>query len=142
MLSVFLVRHCFFSSLFFTTAPAGDLLLKYELEQVPLGIQDFNEYYNHLNSIADFLCFSFAQSAGAVEYTDCFSAEEWDIPKECPAYDTKQSDGEVPVMQELWRMRNTHSLQSLSGPLCSGVIAPDRVLSMGQTELNSILMLK
>ena len=25
-------------------------------------------------------------------------------PNECPVYDTKQSDGEVPVMQELWGM--------------------------------------
>ena len=30
-----------------------------------------------------------AQSAGAVEYTDCFYAEE------CPGYDTKQSDGTI-----------------------------------------------
>ena len=26
---------------------------------------------------------------------------------ECPDYDTKQSDGEVPVMLGLWRMRST-----------------------------------
>ena len=31
------------------------------------------------------------QRSGAAEYTDCTSAE-------CPGYDTKQSDGEVPVM--------------------------------------------
>ena len=38
-----------------------------------------------------------ALSAGDVEYTDrCKPA-----PNECPRYDTKQSDGEVPVMQEL-----------------------------------------
>ena len=29
---------------------------------------------------------------------------------ECPVYDTKQSDREVPVMLELWGMRNTSSL--------------------------------
>ncbi len=34
-----------------------------------------------------------AQSAGAVEYTDCTSAEGQDPPNECPGYDTKQSDG-------------------------------------------------
>ena len=34
------------------------------------------------------LCIS--QSEGALEYTD--------TPNECPGYDTKQSDGEVPVM--------------------------------------------
>ena len=44
-----------------------------------------------------------AQSAGDVEYTDCFSAEGYDPPpNECPGYGTKQSDGEVPVILELW----------------------------------------
>ena len=38
-----------------------------------------------------------ALSAGAVEYTDYISAE-------CPGYDMKQSDGEVP---EIWGMRST-----------------------------------
>ncbi len=37
-------------------------------------------------------------------------------------------------------MRRTPSLPSLSGPLWSGVVAPDRVLSMGQIELNFVLM--
>ena len=43
-----------------------------------------------------------AQSAGAVEYTDCKTP-----PNECPGYDTKQSDGEVPAVLELWGMRST-----------------------------------
>ena len=51
----------------------------------------------------------------------------------------KQSDGEVPVMLELWRMQST---PSLPGPLWPGMVAPDRVLSMGQIELNCVLMLK
>ena len=51
------------------------------------------------------------QSAGAVEYTDCFSAEEYDSPNKCPGYDTKQSDDEAPGM------RSTPSLPSLPGPL-------------------------
>ncbi len=40
--------------------------------------------------------------AGAVEYTDCFSAEG-DPPatNECPVYDTKQYDGELLVMLKL-----------------------------------------
>ena len=59
-----------------------------------------------------------AQSAGAVEYTDCFSAEGWDPPtNECPGYDTKQSDGEVPAVLELSGMRSTPSLPLLPGPL-------------------------
>ena len=37
----------------------------------------------------------------AVEYTDCFSAKRQDPhpTNECPGYDTKQYDGEVPVME-------------------------------------------
>ena len=50
---------------------------------------------------------------------------------ECPGYDTKQSDGEVPVMLGLWGIRSTPSLPSLPSSLWSGVVAPDRVLSMG-----------
>ena len=43
-------------------------------------------------------------------------------------------DGVVPVMLELCGMRCTPSLPSLPGPLRPGVVAPDRVLFMGQTE--------
>ena len=42
-----------------------------------------------------------AHSDWAVEYTDCFSTVGLDSPNKCPRYDTKQSDGEVPVMLEL-----------------------------------------
>ena len=38
-------------------------------------------------------------------------------------------------------MQSTFSLLLLPGPLKPGVVAPDRVQSMGQTELNSVLML-
>ena len=37
-------------------------------------------------------------------------------------------------------MRNTLLLPSLPGPSRPGVVAPDRVLSMGQIEVNCILM--
>ena len=58
----------------------------------------------------------FAQLAGAVEYINCTSAEGYNPPppNECPEYDTKQSDGEVPVMLELWGMQSTLSLPSLA----------------------------
>ena len=46
----------------------------------------------------------FAQLAGAIEYTNCISAEGEDSPNESPEYDTKQSDGEASVMLELWGM--------------------------------------
>ena len=42
-----------------------------------------------------------------VEYTDCFSAEWSNSPNEIPGYDTKQSDGEVPVKQEVGGMWST-----------------------------------
>ena len=61
--------------------------------------------------------------------------------KECPAYDTKQSDCEARVMLELWEMQSTPSLPSLPGPFWPGAVAPDRVISMGQIELNCVFML-
>ena len=49
----------------------------------------WNKTVWHLN-----LCI--AQSAGAVEYTDCTSAEGVrPPPNECPGYDIKQSDGTI-----------------------------------------------
>ena len=47
-------------------------------------------------------------------------------------YDTKQSDGDVPVMLELWGMWSTPSLLLIPGPPRPGVVAPDRVQSMSQ----------
>ena len=44
-------------------------------------------------------------------------------------------------MLKLWGMRSTLSLPSLPGPLWPGVVAPDRVLSMGPIELNCVLMI-
>ena len=44
-------------------------------------------------------------------------------------------------MLELWGMRSTPSLPSLVCPLWLEVVASDRVLSMGQIELNYVLML-
>ena len=38
------------------------------------------------------------QSAEAVEFTDCISAEGKDYSNDCPGYDTKPSDGEALVM--------------------------------------------
>ena len=46
-------------------------------------------------------------------------------------YDPKKSDSEVPVLQELWGMRSTLSLPLLPGPLLLGMVAPDRVQSVG-----------
>ena len=77
--------------------------------------------------------------AGAVEYTDCIFAEgNIPTPNKCPEYDTNQSDGEAPVMLELWRIGSTPLLPLLPGPFLPRVGAPDVVLSMGQIELLDI----
>ena len=55
---------------------------------------------------------------------------------ERPVYDTKQSDGEVLAMLELWGMQSAPSLTSFPGPLWLRMVAPDRVLSIGQIEVN------
>ena len=56
-------------------------------------------------------------------------------------YDTKQSDGEVPIILELWGMRSISSFPSIPGQLSPGVVAPDSFLPMGRIELKCILML-
>ena len=45
-------------------------------------------------------------------------------------------------MLELWGMQCTPLLPSLPGPLEPKVVASDRVLSMGQIELNCVITLK
>ena len=60
---------------------------------------------------------------------------------ECPGYDTKLSDGEIPVMLEVWGMWSTPLLPLFLGPLWLRAVSLDRVLSMDQIELNCILML-
>ena len=60
---------------------------------------------------------------------------------ESPGYGTKQSDGEVPVMLELWGMQSTPSLPSLPGPHWPRVVAPDKGPIYGLNRTNGILML-
>ena len=44
----------------------------------------------------------------AVEYTDSIPAKRYiPTPNECPRNDIKQSEGEAPVILELWGMRST-----------------------------------
>ena len=62
-------------------------------------------------------------------------------PNECSGYDTKQPDGEVLVMLELWVMQSTPLLPSLPGPLWPGEVTPNMVLSMSQIELKCVLQL-
>ena len=64
------------------------------------------------------LTLGIAQLAGTVEYSDCTSAEGVRIhTTKYTGYDTKQSDGEVPVMLALLGIWSTSSLPSFSGPL-------------------------
>ena len=44
-------------------------------------------------------------------------------------------------MLELWGMWSTPSLPSLPGPPWPGVVAPDRLISIDQIELNCVHML-
>ena len=90
------------------------------------------------NLLPAFLCSCWAK---AVEYTDCFFAEGYDSPNDFPGYDTKQSDGEVPVMLELQGMQSTPSLPSLPATFWPRAVAPYRVQSMSRIELNTLLML-
>ena len=75
-------------------------------------------------------------------FNSLISAEGWDSPNDCPGYDTK------PIWWwhssntgALGGIRSTPSLSSLPDLLWPGVVATDRILSMGQIELNSILKL-
>ena len=51
---------------------------------------------------------------------------------------TKKSDGEVPVILELWWMQSAPSLPSLRVSLWPGVVAADRVVSISRKELFDI----
>ena len=59
---------------------------------------------------------------------------------ECPGCNTKQSDGQVPVMLEIGVLRSTPSLPLFPSSLWPVMIEPDRVPSMGQIERNCVLM--
>ena len=78
-----------------------------------------------------------AQLTGVVEYTDCISAERYDPPNKCSRYDIKQSYGEALALK-LQGMWSIPSLPLLPGPHKPGVVAPNRLLFMGQIELFDI----
>ena len=84
----------------------------------------YGQYYIYI--------YIYVQSARAVEYTDCTSIDEYDLSNKFGGNDTRQFDGEVPVMLEFWGKWSTSSLPSLPGPLLPRVVASDRVLSMDE----------
>ena len=63
--------------------------------------------------------------AGTVVYTDCISVEGYPLFNECSGYDIKPSDGEAPVMLEIWEIWSTLSLTLHLGPLWPKVVVPD-----------------
>ena len=63
------------------------------------------------------------------------------LPQRVSWYDTKQLDGEAPVMLEFWGRWGIPSLPSLPGPHWPRVVAPSRVLSRSQIELNCVFMI-
>ena len=65
-----------------------------------------------------------AQSAVAVEYTDCTSAEGY--PPPMSVLDMTLNS----LMVGLWGIQSPPSLLLLPGSLWPGVVVPDRVLSM------------
>ena len=71
---------------------------------------------------------------GAVEYTHCLSAEDCP-PRRSVLYMTLNN------LMELWGMQGTPSLPLFQGLLWPGLVAPNRVQSMSQIELNCVLML-
>ena len=105
----------------------------------------FRNSWNHITpgklSVFKIVIWSYtAQSAGSgAMNTPTAPLQRGKTPSnEYPGYDIKQSDGDALVMLELWEMQSTLSLLSLPGPLCPGVVAPDKFLSMGQIELSGI----
>ena len=80
------------------------------------------------------------QSAGAVTQQQLYLYRRIRPPNVCPGNVTYKSDGEAPVILVFWGMWITPSMTLLPDPLGPGVVAPDRVLSMGRIELLDILI--
>ena len=96
------------------TLNSNQLNLKIDLVSYPAWAEGLVNKYTETET-------DIARSAETVEYTDLnLCRGVIPTPNECLGYDTKQSDGEVPVMP----------LPLLPGPLWPGVLAPDRALSM------------
>ena len=76
------------------------------------------------------------QLAGVVEYTDCFSAEGVRPPPTSVKNMTENNR-----MGKALAMHNSPLLSSIPRLPWPGVVAPDRILSMGQIELKSVLIL-
>ena len=76
-----------------------------------------------------------------LQYTLTASLQRSKTPPMSVLYMTLNNHGEAPVMLKLKGMQSTPSLLLLPGSLWPGVVASDRVLSIGQIELKYVLML-
>ena len=97
------------------------------------------KFYSYWNSYA---CFECLVAWGCrIDKPNLWKGTTSSLTNVCPRSHTEQSDSEVPIMLERWGTQSTPSLESRQVTLWPGVVAPDRVLSMGQKELNCVLML-
>ena len=113
-LSVDIYRLSLNSTIFNCLSIISSQSTKYQHHSLPRIWAELNCYIY----IYIYISYSFVQSDGAVEYTNCTTTK-------CPGYDSKQSNGEVQMMLGLWRMQSTLSLPLLPGPLWLGMVAPD-----------------
>ena len=109
------------------------LYVSWNTQRINPGMWRSLEDYHCLNKIIE------AQSAAAVEYADCISAEGLDYhPNKCSWYNIKLNQM---VKLQSWSLGiwSTPPLLLLPATLCSGVIVSVRVLCMGQIELFNLL---
>ena len=96
--------------------------------------QDLPECFNSL--------FIFGWSSGLGFYhKPIVSQHRSRQPNEGSGYDAKQSDGETSIMLDLCEIRSNPLLPSLPGPHLLGLLVRNRLPSIGQIELNCVLML-
>ena len=110
----------------------GALILKITTTVIHLLLHEFFKFFDLRQTLLSVFCLF----VWGCRIQRLYLCREVRLPIEC--HDIKKSYGEVPVMLELWGMRNTPSLPSFPGPLCPWVVAPDWVLSEGQIKLNCV----
>ena len=104
--------------------------------EIPLALRVFTQALRHVQSTThvqflDGLKAVWWISGLQLQNTLTTSLQSGETPcNECPRYDTKQSDGEAPVKQELCGARSTRLLLSLTGSFWPGVVAPDRFVCL------------
>ena len=109
-----------------------NMLLKFRWIDMPL--KSVNPSIKHLDYLWHTHCMFSPVSWGCrIHWLDLWRRVRSLLPNKCPGYDTKPFDGEAPIMLKPWGMWSTPSLPLL--PLYPGVVASDKLLSMGQIEL-------